>query len=354
MIYLVDNHGVEEPGVNLALEEYCLRELDPHRMYLILYVNRPSVVVGRHQNILTETDPEFLHRRGIPALRRISGGGTVYHDRGNLNLAVIQDHTRRGLTQVSRALEPVRRTLARLSVATRFDERNNLLIGSGKISGNAQFSNTRRILIHATLLFDSDLRQLSHALQAEAGHIQSNAPRSIPSPVTNISDHLAAPLRRSSFCKRLRSAYADACGGMKTLHLAGRHWDAIDRLYRNKYRRWTWNWGKAPPFRVRHRGISARGPWEICLEVKNGCLAHVAFTGSLRREGFKPELEAVLGGVRFEPDAICKRLASIHCRGLLPPNYRPQSLADLLWRNRRFCADLAASAVSDAAPHSRR
>jgi len=334
MIYLVDNNRVEEPGLNLALEEYCLRELDPERSYLILYVNRPCVVVGKHQNILAETDVEFLRRRNIPVLRRISGGGAVYHDRGNLNIAFIQTHNRHSLAEVRNVLDPLRTTLHQLTVESVFDDRNNLFIGSGKISGNAQFSDTRRILIHATLLYDSDLRQLGRALAADTRHLHLNAPRSIPSAVTNVCDHLAIPRSLERFRSRLLGAVAEACGGMQNIRLAGRHWDAVDRLHRRKYLRWNWNWGKTPPFRIHRSGRGAFGAWDVHLEVRHGKLTAVRFTGALRSEGFNSNLEKALSGVRFEPQSIRTRLEAIRPHGLLPPGRAPETVADLLWPQR--------------------
>lgn len=334
MIYLVDNNGVEEPGINLALEEHCLRRMDPGRRYLILYVNRPCVVVGRHQNILAEADVEFLRSRSIPVLRRISGGGTVYHDRGNINIAFIQTHTRRSLANIQRELEPLRRTLKQLAVPSEFDHRSNLFIATRKISGNAQFSDTRRILIHATLLFDSDLQLLTRSLQADTGGLRSKAPRSFPSAVANVSDHLRRQMSRRDFCGRLVTSIAETCGGLQHLRLEGRHWDAVDRLNQSKYRRWSWNWGKTPTFRIHRRGRGPKGSWQIDMEVREGCLRNIRFSGALHSEGFTTELETTLGGVRFEPDSIRTRMEALRSRGALPSGYEPETVTAMLWQNR--------------------
>ncbi|HHP7235715.1 MAG TPA: lipoate--protein ligase [Desulfobacterales bacterium] len=336
MLYLLDNNRVDEPGINLALEEYCLRELEPGHRFLILYGNRTSVVVGRHQNILAEADTQWLGKRQIPVLRRTSGGGAVYHDHGNLNIALVQDHTRRSLAEVQRVLEPIRQTLARLSVRSEFDGRNNLLIEGCKISGNAQFSDTRRILIHATLLFDSDLSQLARALHAEPTGLHGRAPRSIPSPVTNVCDHLTRPLSLAVFRELLLESYGAAYGGMVPRRLEGRQWDAVDRLYRSKYRRWSWNWAKAPAFEIHRRGRIAGGNGEIHLAVKAGCLKTVRFAGSLSTEGNGDKLARALVGARFEPNAIRKRLESLSSQGILPAGCKPKNLTALLWQNRGF------------------
>jgi len=320
--------------MNLALEEHCLRQMDPSRRYLILYVNRPCVVVGKHQNILAETDAVFLRNRGIPVLRRISGGGTVYHDRGNLNIAFIQGHNRRSLARIQPVLEPLRSTLNALDVPCEFDDRNNLFIHSRKISGNAQFSNTRRILIHATMLFDADLQQLGRALQPDSAGLRSKAPRSHPSAVTNVSDHIPVPLSLQGFRNRLLNTVADSCGGLQTLRLEGRRWDAVDRLYRNKYRRWSWNWGKTPPFEILRRGRGPQGDWQVRMEIREGCLMKVRFAGALRTRGLKSELEEALRGVRFDPDSIRTCLETFRCRGRRQGNVDPERLTALLWVNR--------------------
>jgi hypothetical protein len=154
--------------------------------------------------------------------------------------------------------------------------------------------------------------------------------------VTNVCDHLTRPLSLAVFRELLLESYGAAYGGMVPRRLEGRHWDAVDRLYRSKYRRWSWNWAKAPAFEIHRRGRIAGGNGEIHLAVREGCLETVRFAGSLSTEGSGDKLARALVGMRFEPNAIRKRLESLSSQGILPVGCKPKNLTALLWQNRGF------------------
>ena len=189
-MFLISNIEDSDPALNLALEEYCLRNLNPGFEYLLFYINRPSVIIGRHQNPFQEFNQKLAHQKGICLVRRISGGGAVYHDPGNLNFSFITDFTEEKLDYFKTLIEPILNTLQRLGVPARLTEKNNILVDGKKVSGNSQHTNMRRMLSHGTLLFDSELDVLKRVLDSRLVITQSRAVSSIKAKVTNISGHL--------------------------------------------------------------------------------------------------------------------------------------------------------------------
>jgi lipoate-protein ligase A len=309
MNHLIDNNDINDPGLNLALEEYCLRHLNSRHTYLLFYINDPSVVIGRHQNVLEEIDPGFIKDNGIHVLRRISGGGAVYHDHGNLNFSIIQNYDRQSLTGIKQTIGPVVAALRRMGLEAEISKRNDIVVGAKKISGNAQFSNTRRIVIHGTLLFDTDLNALGHALTPRAGGITSQAPKSIRSAVANISDFPGQPADMQHFKHRLVGLIADEIGGLDTYRLSGEVWDRIYHLYKQKYASWEWTYGKSPPFEVHKKSRLPGGCLETWITVKKGCIRHIRIQGGVRAGALLKKIRSRLTGIRYSGDTIRNALA---------------------------------------------
>ena len=140
-LVLIDNEGVTDPTLNLALEEWTLRNLDPQYRYLLFYVNEPSIIIGRNQNTLEEINRAHVEERDVQVVRRLSGGGAVYHDEGNLNFSFMTDYKPERLHNFDRFTRPLRRVLASMGAEAALQGRNDLVAGDGrKISGDAQFS----------------------------------------------------------------------------------------------------------------------------------------------------------------------------------------------------------------------
>lgn len=314
MIFLIDNNNTSDPHVNLALEEHALRRLDPDRSYFLMYVNRPSVIIGRHQNILEEVNLPFAARRGLSVLRRISGGGAVYHDYGNLNFSFIRHYDRRSLKDVSHILEPVRAALLQLGVVADFNDKNDLFVAGKKISGNAQFSNTKRIILHGTLLLNSDLVSLRQALQANKDRIISRARKSVPSDVTNISDHLPPGIGMHELQQQLVECIAEREGGLQKIPLPDQEWNSVRRLCLKKYRSWEWNFARGPTFRIRRSGRTPAGYLETMIAVESGCIVGICFGENINGIGHVAQLERRLMGIPYHREAIRTRLSGVDVR----------------------------------------
>ena len=277
---LIDNNGVTDPVINLALEEYSYRNLDPGHDYVLFYINQPSIIIGNHQNPFQEVKFEYAVQKKIRPVRRISGGGTVYQDPGNLNFSFITGFTGEMLKYFKTLLQPVLKTLKRLGVPAHLTEKNNILVDGKKISGNSQHTNMQRMLSHGTLLFDARLDILHRVLESRLEIIDSRAISSIRSKVTNISNHLRRSMNMQTFLAELTAAISDTFGRLQVYRLTAGDWVAVGRLAEEKYRSWDWTFGRTPEFSALHRFKSDAG--DVCTRilVKRGLIADIQFSGN--------------------------------------------------------------------------
>ena len=271
----VDVPSGADPAVHLALEEFCVKTLAPDSDLLLVYVNPPAVIVGRHQVPPAETDPVFLKSKGIDLLRRLSGGGAVFHDRGNINFAFVTGYDRRKFHNYRHFLSPVIEALGRLGIEARFTPPNAVFIGGGKISGSAQFSDMRRMITHGTLLYRTDLALLQNALRPAAGMIESRGVPSAKSPVANAGESLSDAPETNRFRARFSSALAEVLGGCRPLTLAEDQWRQVASMAR-RYRSWQWTWGRSPTF-VQDVVLSRKGvETRVRLSVEGGIIVRAA------------------------------------------------------------------------------
>ena len=278
---MIDNNGATDPAINLALEEYCYRNLEPRYNYVLFYINQPSVIIGNHQNPYQEVNFEFAVQNRIRPVRRISGGGAVYHDLGNLNFSFITDFAGEMLVYFKTLLQPVISALRHLGVSARLTEKNNIMVDGRKISGNSQHTDLRRMLSHGTLLFDADLDVLHNVLAPKQLILHSRAIASIPSRVTNISEHLSRPMDKRAFLAELVGAVSKSCGDLTHHQLTAADWDAVYRLAEDKYRSWDWTFGKSPEFTSAHKvrldAFDSKGV-DALVTVKDGLIQSIRFS----------------------------------------------------------------------------
>jgi lipoate-protein ligase A len=272
---LIDNKNSSDPTINLALEEHCYRNLDTFYDYILFYINKPSIIVGNHQNPFQEFDCEFAGQKQIRPLRRISGGGTVYHDFGNLNFSFITSFTEKRLDYFKTLIQPILNTLQHLGVAPELTKNNTILINGQKISGNSQHTNMIRMLSHGTLLFNSDLDMLKRVLNSNLEVVKSGGVQSIKSDVTNITQFLPHPMRMKDFVAKLKIAVSDAFGDLKEYQLTSEEWKAVHRLTKEKYRSWDWTFGRSPEFIARHRLKLGARDVEVHVSVKKGIIRDI-------------------------------------------------------------------------------
>lgn len=244
----ISSHS-HDPYFNLAAEEYLLKEY-PSDCFM-LYRNSKSVVVGKHQNTLAEVNYPYLRRMGIPVVRRLSGGGTVFHDLGNVNFLFIREGEVGKLVDFRRHLMPVLDILHQMSIPAEYGGRNDLLINGRKISGNAEHVYHNRTLHHGTLLFSSDLEMLEQAIMVKPGLYEDRAVRSVRSQVCNISESLNKQMPVDLFEKALFGALAERQTGTIVQPFTREETQAIEALAASRYKTWEWNFGYSPEFNYR-------------------------------------------------------------------------------------------------------
>lgn len=225
------------PYFNLALEEYLLKELDQD--CFMLWQNEPCVVVGKNQNVLNEINEDFVRKNNIKVARRISGGGAVYHDLGNLNFTFIINDTQNDLRNYKKFLTPIVETLEELGVKAEISERNDLTINGLKISGNAQYKFKNRLLHHGTLLFSSNLNEVRTSLKTDYLKKEKWV-KSVPSPITNIQDYLKSPLNIDELKMILTMKIQDLQENFEPYNLTEEERQKISKLAGEKYSTCKW------------------------------------------------------------------------------------------------------------------
>lgn len=235
-MYFVDNEGVTDARRNLALEEYVLRHAPAGEDCLLFYVNAPAVIIGRNQNTVEEIDPAVVAERGVTVVRRLSGGGAVYHDGGNLNFSFHTPHAADRFNRYEAFLGPVLEALRALGIPAELGGRNDVTVGGRKVSGNAQFTTTRRMFSHGTLLVDADLDAVSAVLRPRPGKVESKGVKSVRARVANLAEFapgLTVGRLRALILERLFGT-ADAAR-LPRLPLGAAGWAAVDGLVAARY-----------------------------------------------------------------------------------------------------------------------
>ncbi len=267
-----------DPRWNLAAEQYVFDCLPREHSYFMLWQNEPSVIIGRHQNTLAEINEAYIRQKGIHVVRRLSGGGAVYHDLGNLNFTFIQDaqSTRLDLGLFCR---PVAAALQKLGARAEVNGRNDITLDGKKISGNAQYIREGRIMHHGTLLFHADLEAASLALKPPAAKLQSKGVASVRSRMTDISRHLPEEISLSAF-KQCFMEQLFAGVPMEPYTWRAEDLSAIDTICAERYSTDQWNYGQSPPCDLVHRGrIEGCGSIELHLRICMGLIAEGTFHG---------------------------------------------------------------------------
>lgn len=304
----IDNEGITDPTINLALEEYALRNFEGNQDYLLFYINEPSIIIGRYQNTLEEINLNYTREKNIHVVRRISGGGAVYHDFGNLNFSFMTDYEVQNLNNFRKFAEPIIKILNRMGVPAEMKGRNDVVVKDKKISGNAQFSTGKRMFSHGTLLFDSDLSEVKNALNVKMSKIESKGHKSVRSRVANISEFLAEKITIEAFREAILTGLYQDQPQFETYRLTKEQWDGVYELRANKYNTWEWNFGRSPDFNVHRVKRFPIGEIDIRLMVKKGHIDNVKIYGDFFGREPIEDIENALMGQQYENDTVREAL----------------------------------------------
>lgn len=312
----VDNGGITDARLNLALEEHILRTRVADDDLLLFYVNAPAIIIGRNQNTIEEVNADVVDARDIRVVRRISGGGAVYHDLGNLNFSFMTRDVNARFNRYDLFNKPVVEVLRELGVPAEIGGRNDILADGRKISGNAQFATAGRMFSHGTLLLDSNLDDVTAALKPKPGKVESKGVKSIRSRVANISEFLREPITvtelRDRILERIFGSRDRAL--IPSLAIDASDWVAAHELVERRYGSWSWNFGENPPSNVQRAQRFPAGEIDVRLDVQGGRISGARFFGDFMGRTEVSELEAQLPGLVYDRAALIEALADVDMR----------------------------------------
>lgn len=309
MIYILSPST--DPAFNLALEQYAFDDLPKNEEYFMLWQNDNTIVVGKNQNTWAEINAAYVKEHGIKVVRRLSGGGAVFHDLGNVNFTFITDCEDISKLDLSKYCEAMAAAVRRLGADAQAAGRNDILIDGKKISGNSQYIKDGRVMHHGTLLFDSDLSKLGAALVTKDKYISPAKVDSVYSRVTNIKDHLPDKIGISDFKNVLaRSVMGE--DDISAYELTTEELEKINKIKEERYDTWEWNYGSSPDFQViRERRVPSCGKVSVGMDVHDGKITEIAFSGDFFGLKDHRDLADLLKGVLLTVPALEKRMADI-------------------------------------------
>ena len=290
-----------DPYFNLASEEYLADHLDED--IFMLWQNTKSVIIGKNQNAFAELDRTFIDAHDIKVVRRLTGGGAVFHDIGNVNYTFITQKGENSL-DFARFCAPVIDALKELGVNAELTGRNDIAVDGFKVSGNAQCVRGRRFIHHGTLLFDANLGEMAGALRPDPLKLQSKGINSVRSRVANLRPLLAEPLDTEEFIAFIEHHVAETSGITGIREFTAEEQKGIRHLADTKYSAWEWNFGESKSYSRRERRRYPFGTVETELEVLEGRIAAIRILGDFFGSREITELENLLTGTRFEAEDI--------------------------------------------------
>jgi lipoate-protein ligase A len=310
MLYVYIENGFD-PYINFAIEEHLLRNFVTDENILFLYINEPSIIIGRHQNAIEEINQDFVETNHIHVVRRLSGGGAVYHDHGNLNYSIITKKSAENVHNFRKFAEPVVKALNAMDVPAVLSGRNDILVQNRKVSGNAQYVTTQRMVHHGTLLYNTDLSRLSKALNITPQKIISKSIKSVRSAVANISEFLPEPIDIESFRLRLLHELRFEDSQITSHSLTPKEWETVECLANERYRTWGWNYGHSPDFTVQKSKLIPGGFIDASIEIQHGLISKIALSCGLARGNTIENIEQRLIGIRYNRSDVAAALQEL-------------------------------------------
>ena len=325
MIYIESDS--KDPYYNLALEEYVFEKLDPAQDWFMLWQNRNTIVIGKYQNTAEEINQDFVDSHGIRVVRRLSGGGAVYHDDGNLNFTFIVHKELNPEYNFNLFVIPVIKALEELGVKAAFNGRNDITIDGKKFSGNSQYARRGRIMHHGCIMLDSDLEKVQGALKVKEAKFESKSIKSVRSRVTTINACAPRKITMAEFKEALkRQVFAN--NDMRTYELTEEDRRQIRKLAEEKYSTWDWNYGFYPQYSICREQKFESGLVTIRMEVEHGVIRKIRIAGDFFGNADIAELEEQLTGLPLD-DRLQSRLETLYLEDYMH-GITPADLAGLL------------------------
>lgn len=304
---------------NLATEQYLMNEINFDEPLLLFYIEGPCIIVGRNQNTLEEINKKYVDEHGIVVTRRLSGGGAVYQDLGNLCFSFVVDSDSEEFGDFKSFVQPVVDALHDMGATTaEVSGRNDILVDGKKFSGNAMYTKVGKTFSHGTLMLDVDLSVIPNALTVPEDKIKSKGIKSVRSRVTNLKPYLApeyqnltTPEFRDRLLKELFHVEDLNQIKDKEYHLTDEDKKGIDKIFDDVYNNWNWVYGNSPEFTVKKRQHFTNGTIDARFQVDDGKISNVTFFGDFFGPKDTTELADKLKGVRFERADVSNALKDV-------------------------------------------
>ncbi|GAB6710016.1 lipoate--protein ligase [Streptococcus uberis] len=309
MKYIVNKSN--NPAYNIALEAYAFRELLSEDEIFILWINEPAIIIGKHQNTIQEINKEYIDAHGIHVARRLSGGGTVYHDLNNLNYTIISNKSEEGAFDFKTFSQPVIETLADLGVKAEFTGRNDLEIKGKKFCGNAQAYYKGRMMHHGCLLFDVDMTVLGDALKVSKDKIESKGIKSVRARVTNIIDELPEKITVNEFSDKILAKMKETYPDMTEYVLSEDELAKIQKSADEQFGNWDWVYGKAPEYTIERNVRYPAGKINTFANVEKSIIKNIKIYGDFFGIKDVQDIEELLVGTRYENKDVLEKLKTI-------------------------------------------
>jgi len=298
-----------DPYYNLAAEEYLLKAATVNTF--MTWRNEPSVIVGKHQNTSREINHSFIQSHNLPVVRRITGGGTVYHDPGNINFSFIYTDRKENPVDFRFFTEPIILFLKDLGLNAEFEGKSNIRVDGFKVSGNSAHIYRHKLLHHGTLLFNADLDKLKKAIAGRAELYNDKSVRSVPAEVVNISGFLQEIVSVEEFIGLFRTHIFNYFPGAYNDEINDNENELIVRLADEKYRKYEWNFGYSPEYKYNIGWAVQDGKYSVTLSVKEGLINHAEIKGPETNSYFLNRMSELIVGAHHEKKSISERLKKL-------------------------------------------
>ena len=298
-----------DPYFNIATEEYAFHHFQEN--VFMLWQSMPCIVIGKHQNAYAEINHDYVKEKNIPVIRRITGGGTVYHDLGNINYSIIIKGEKGKLVNYKKYTEPIITVLKSLGVDARLVGKSDIKIDGGKISGNAEHLFKDRVLHHGTLLFSTCLEELHNALKTKTTTYSDKAVKSNMSTVTNIQEHLTKSIELAHLKALLMNEIQSNNADCRKYTLSIEDIKAINKLVKKKYLSWDWNYGYSPDYRLEKNLSLNKAKIKVNLEIKKGIITNAKITSQPENKFPSLEIEKLITGVPHKDEMILNKLTQL-------------------------------------------
>lgn len=299
-------HNNVNPYKNHAIEEFLMSKFNED--CFMLWKNEKCILIGKYQNTYNEINMEYLKQNNIPVIRRITGGGAVFNDEGNINFTFISCVEDEDCLDFRKFTAPIVLALKKLGVQAELSGRNDLTINDRKFSGNAQFRRKNKVLHHGTLLFSSNLSDLTNALRVNPIKIESKAIKSVRNHVTNISEYLKTPMKIEEFKEYLFNEVYLNVKDAAIYEITEKDWKEINRISEEKYSTWEWNYGNNPKSNLIREKKFTNGLVQVSMNLDKNKIKDIKINGDFFSNKDISVIESALINLNYDYKTIYEAL----------------------------------------------